>query len=158
MLALYTGARKGNILAMRWDEVDTQRAAWRIPVAKNGDPLVLPLEPLELAILARRRGAIKGPWVFPGRADSETGHLVDGRKPWERIRDRAGLVDFHVHDLRRTHGSLMADTGASLPIIGRALGHKDSDSTAIYARLDLGPVREAKRAALAALEEARKQN
>ena len=50
--------------------------------------------------------------------------------------------DLRIHDIRRTFGSYQALTGASLPIIGRSLGHKSSQSTQIYARLNLDPVRE----------------
>jgi integrase len=48
-----------------------------------------------------------------------------------------------VHDLRRTLGSWLAAQGYSLPLIGRALNHSNSVSTAVYARLQLDPVREA---------------
>jgi hypothetical protein len=55
----------------------------------------------------------------------------------------AAMGDLRIHDLRRTLGSWQAATGASLPIIGRSLGHKQVQTTAIYARLSLDPVREA---------------
>lgn len=51
------------------------------------------------------------------------------------------MRDLRLHDLRRTHGSWMAANGASLPMIGKALGHKNPSTTAIYARLNLDPVR-----------------
>ena len=54
---------------------------------------------------------------------------------------RAGMVDVRIHDLRRSLGSWMAAAGASLPIIGKGLGHKDVSTTAIYARLNQDPVR-----------------
>lgn len=47
-----------------------------------------------------------------------------------------------MHDLRRTFGSYQTRTGASLTIIGKSLGHKSQQSTKVYARLDLDPVRE----------------
>lgn len=52
------------------------------------------------------------------------------------------LMDIRIHDLRRTFGSYQALTGASLPIIGKSLGHKSLAATQIYARMNLGPVRE----------------
>lgn len=52
-----------------------------------------------------------------------------------------GLMDIHIHDIRRTFGSYQAITGASLQIIGKSLGHKSSLSTQVYARLNLDPVR-----------------
>jgi len=56
---------------------------------------------------------------------------------------KGNLMDLRLHDLRRTFGSYQALTGASLPIIGRSLGHKSPQSTMIYARLNLDPIREA---------------
>lgn len=62
---------------------------------------------------------------------------------WLRIKKRARLENVHLHDLRRTLGSWQAATGASLHVIGKTLNHKDSNTTAIYARLNLDPVRQA---------------
>jgi integrase len=61
---------------------------------------------------------------------------------WRAITTAAGLDDLRVHDLRRTFGSWQAAAGASLPMIGKALGHKSQQATAIYARLNLDPVRQ----------------
>jgi integrase len=55
---------------------------------------------------------------------------------------RAGLTDLRIHDLRRTLGSWQAALGASLPIIGKSLGHQSLEATQIYSRLELGPVRQ----------------
>lgn len=151
LLSLCTGARRGNVLAMRWADIDFAAREWRIPETKNGRPLIVPLEDQELAILRRRRTTTKGPWVLPGRNGSATGHLHNPAKGWQRILDRAGIEDFRLHDLRRTLGSMMADTGASLHVIGKTLGHKSQAATLVYARLSLDPVRAAKRAALGAL-------
>jgi integrase len=59
-----------------------------------------------------------------------------------------------IHDLRRSLGSWQAITGASLPIIGKSLGHKSPDATMIYARLSLDPVRQSVNTATAAMMEA----
>lgn len=157
-LSLFTGQRKGSILAMRWDDIDMVGRMWRIPMTKNGRPQYVPLEDEEIAILERRKEA-GGEWVFPGRGTK--GHLVDPKKAWRRILKRANaerakrneppLTDLRIHDLRRTLGSFMADTGASLQIIGKTLGHTNQATTAIYARLSLDPVRQAKRAAIDAM-------
>jgi integrase len=80
-------------------------------------------------------------WVFPGRGKS--GHLEDAKHPWQRIRERAGVPDVRIHDLRRTLGSWLAASGYSLPLIGRALNHSNVATTQVYARLSLDPVRDA---------------
>jgi integrase len=63
----------------------------------------------------------------------------------------APLHDLRIHDLRRTLGSWQAVQGASLPIIGKSLGHKTATATQIYARLNLDPIRQSMQAAAAAL-------
>ena len=79
--------------------------------------------------------------------------MCEPRRDWNRFRDLAGVPDVTIHDLRRTLGSWMAITGASLPVIARALGHKleRSSVTAVYARLNNQPVREAIEKAVSAI-------
>ena len=61
------------------------------------------------------------------------------------------MTEIRIHDIRHTFGSYQAQNGASLPIIGKSLGHKSSDITQIYARLNLDPVRAAVEKATAAM-------
>ena len=61
----------------------------------------------------------------------------------DRIRTKAGIPDVRFHDLRRTVGSWLAGSGESLSLIGKVLNHRDVSTTAIYARLNLDPVRQA---------------
>jgi len=195
LLSLLTGARKSNMLSMRWNEINmeqVERAQWRIPETKNGEPLIIPLSPQAVNILKERRKVATGAWVFPSVA-SATGHLHDPIKAWRRVLRRAeiyqfidlladaekwsewrinkakldteidpatflqayrnlaaeleldtsaiGLPDIRIHDLRRSLGSWQAVTGASSYVIGKSLGHKSQQATAIYARLNLDPVR-----------------
>jgi integrase len=194
ILSLMTGARKTNVLMMRWEQIDWHNDVWRIPDTKNGDPVSLPLIKQAKEILEKRYKERKNTsgWVFEGQGKS--GYLADPKKTWDRIRYRAtlslweqepawkkivddttqklteknnygfstqklieeifkeakkqkvnlpnGLLDLRIHDIRRTMGSYQAITGASLPIIGKTLGHKSQQSTAIYARLNLDPVRD----------------
>jgi integrase len=151
LVSLYTGARKANVLAMRWDEIDFKARTWRIPLTKNGTAQTIPLEDAELEILTRRKveAATGCHWVFPGTG--ATGHLADPKAGWARILERAGIQDLRIHDLRRSLASFMVDSGASMAVIGKALNHQSQVTTAIYARLSLDPVREAKRAAHAAI-------
>ena len=79
--------------------------------------------------------------MFPSKS-SKSGHFQEPRKGWQRILKRSGLKDLRIHDLRRTCGSWLALNGASQYIIAKQLGHKSPQSTAIYARLSLDPVRE----------------
>jgi integrase len=154
LMLIFTGARRGNVAAMQWSEIDLKEAVWRIPHTKSGAPVTISLTREALKILEARREAVSPdcPWVFPSYGD--TGHIVEVKATWKRILHRAGIADLRLHDIRRTVGSWMAAGGVSLPIIGRALGHKTPQATAIYARLDVNPVRrsleQAQRAMLAA--------
>jgi integrase len=77
--------------------------------------------------------------VIAGHKHGE--HLVNLQKPWRAIRKRAGLEDVRIHDLRHTFASVAAASGASLPIIGKLLGHAQSATTERYAHLAADPVR-----------------
>ncbi len=150
MLCLLTGARRSNVQAMRWDEIDFPSAVWRIPDTKAGTPQRVPLvEPAARLLQTRLDAAGDSPWVFPTK--SKTGHLTEPKGAWKRIVKRAGLHDVRLHDLRRSLGSWMAGAGVGLPLIGKTLGHKQQATTAIYARLDLEPVRDAMGSAVAAM-------
>ncbi len=153
LLALLTGARRSNVLAMRWEDVRIEEATWRIPQTKTGEALTVPLVAEAVAVLETRRVfAGDSPWIFPSRG--KTGHMVEPKRAWVAVKKRAGVEDLHLHDLRRSLGSWQAATGASLVTIGKSLGHSNVSTTAIYARLNLDPVRasleKATRAMLAA--------
>ncbi len=140
ILSLLTGARRSNVLAMKWEQINLEQGEWRIPETKNGTPQIITLSEEALVLLQNRKATADGEYVFPGTGSS--GHLMEPKKGWERILTRAGITDLRIHDLRRTLGSWQAKTGASLSIIGKSLNHKSPTTTAIYARLDLDPVRE----------------
>ncbi len=149
IMSLLTGQRKGNVLAMRWDEINLNRAEWRIPKTKNGDPLTVHLSPQAIGILEARKADTDSEWVFPGTG--RTGHLQDPKKAWQRILARAEIKDLRIHDLRRTLGSWQTAMGASGFIVGKSLGHKSMQATAVYARLNLDPVRDSVNAATEAM-------
>lgn len=90
-LSLFTGARKTNVLQMRWEQIDWHNKTWRIPDSKNGEPVVIPLSLKAEEILERRlKASNANPWVFPSET-SDTGHLMDPKKAWIRIKQRATL-------------------------------------------------------------------
>ena len=139
MISLLTGARKSNTLAMRWQDINFASATWRIEITKNSDPQTVHLPQQAVDILTGRKWKSESPWVFEGTGAS--GHLADPKKAWTRILTEAGIENLRIHDLRRTLGSYQAATGANGYIIGKSLGHRSQQSTAIYARLNLDPVR-----------------
>ena len=109
----------------------------------------IPLGPDVLEILRRRRAESSSLFVLPGPA--ERGHYREPWKAWATLLERAKLEDLRIHDLRRSMGSWMTIQGTSLPIVGKALGHKTSQATSVYARLNLDPVRLAMEQAVEAM-------
>lgn len=160
LLSLFCGQRKGNMLAIRWDEIDFSNRQWRIGETKNNHPQILGLPEPAMQILRRRKqeaeriakeSGEKAPsrpiWVFPS-AISESGHFMEPKSAWRRILKRAKIKDLRIHDIRRTMGSYMAMSGAGQYLIGKALGHKSSAATEIYARVAVDPVRDAQELAV----------
>jgi integrase len=156
-LLLYTGARKSNVLAMKWADIDFDLKQWRIDgeETKNQSVNIVYLSEDSLEILRRReeensQSEIPSAFVFPGTGVK--GYLQDPKKAFMRIRKRMGVADFRIHDLRRTMASYMAISGSSLLVIGAALNHKSQASTAIYARLAQAPVLGAMNTAIEAMK------
>jgi len=161
LLALLTGARRSNLLAMRWAEINLPDSVWRLSDTKIGTPQNVTLSPEAVTILQARKEAAKpgAVLVFPGTGAS--GHIEEPKKAVIRIMARAGIPygrndpdGVTLHDLRRALGSWQAKTGASLAIIGNSLNHKSQQAMAIYARPDLDPVRASVNTATAAMMEA----
>jgi integrase len=144
LLALLTGGRRGNVMAMRFDEVDFAGATWTIPTgkAKGKKQIVIPLVQPAMKVLESRRERIASEWIFPS-SDAECGHVTEFRKPWGELLARAKITNLRLHDVRRTLGSWMSKAGAALPIIKAALGHADIATTAIYTRGENPDVRRA---------------
>ncbi len=140
-LYLLTGCRKTEILKAKWDDVDLSRAELRLPETKAGRVHYLPLSAPALALLRSIPRADGSPYLLPGRGLS--GHLVNIQKPWTRVRAAAGVADVRLHDLRRTVGSWLAQSGNSLHLIGKVLNHSNQSTTAIYARFGDDSVRTA---------------
>jgi integrase len=140
---ILTGARRSNVESMQWSEIRWGRQVWEIPASKSksGKILNVQLAPLMLGLLEYRRDSVDVDPVFVFPGTGKTGHLVEPKSAWQRILQRAGLSDVHMHDLRRTLGSWQAINGSSLAIIGASLGHQSLEATKVYARLSADPVR-----------------
>ena len=140
-LLLLTGARRGEVLSMTWDQIDFENGTWTKPSAhtKQKKTHHVPLSAPALQLLADMRGTSNSEYVFPGRG---TEHRSDLKKPWASICDVAGIEKLRLHDLRHSYASLAAAGGASLPIIGKLLGHTQVATTGRYAHLDVDPLRE----------------
>jgi integrase len=136
-LLVFTGARLGGVLGLRWEWIDLQRGEVRLPDSKTGAKTVhLPPPALEvLAGLPRIEGQ---PYVLGAKRGTT---FIE--KPWRVIRAAAGLTDVRLHDLRHAFASVAASAGMGLPIIGKMLGHTQAATTARYAHLASDPVKQA---------------
>lgn len=152
LLCIYTAARSGKVMSMRWEDIDIQRGVWYLQDDKNGDSYRVPLVPQAIELLKARQAGQQGRkagFVFPAARGS--GHMENPRKTWYKILRQAGVVNLRIHDLRRSHASWQARCGVPLNIIGRSLNHRDYKSTLIYARVDDQPVRAAMMKAVEAM-------
>jgi integrase len=138
-LLMLTGCRKSEIMTLRWQHVDLDRAEMRIVDGKTGDRTVH-LSPSAVGVLKALPRKSDNPWVVPG-AKPDT-HMTDIDGAWQSIRARAGLNDVRIHDIRHSFASRALALGEGLPIIGRLLGHRRVETTARYAHLARDSVRE----------------
>ncbi len=155
-LPLFTGARRSNVLAIKWTDIDCEQWTWTIPSteSKNKTAMSILFVRQAIDVLLRRKKTATSIFVLPSKK-STTGHYVSPTKAWGSLIKRAKLQGVRLHDLRRTIGSHMAAGGTSLHIIGKALGHKHQSTTQIYARMNLDPARNAMESAAEAMEAAK---
>ncbi len=137
-LLIFTGARKNEILSLRWRDVGTELGVLRLPESKTGAKSIV-LNAPALAVLAN---------LEPGRDDD---HVLSGSRPgarlgaldhaWRRIRERAGIPDVRLHDLRHSFASVAVGLGEGLPIVGRLLGHTQAQTSQRYAHVAADPAK-----------------
>jgi integrase len=143
-LALLTGARRGEVLAARWEDFDREFTTWTKPASTTKTKVmhVVPLtEPArQLLLTVHGAGRPNSSWVFPAADGSPR---KDVREAWARACELASIEGARFHDLRHSYASVLASTGHSLPLIGELLGHSTPVTTARYAHLYSDPLRAA---------------
>jgi len=147
-LLLLTGARKGEVLAAKWDQFDLRGGIWTKPGAtvKQKTTHIVPLSKPALELL--RSLPRRSDYVFPAtRSDATRQNQNNITGAWTVICRDAGIKGLRVHDLRHHFASVLASSGYSLPIIGKLLGHSQPATTARYAHLTDAVQREAAEAA-----------
>jgi len=139
-LLVMTGCRLGEIQNLRWQDVDLEAGCLRLPDSKTGAKVV----PLGAPAVAMLEALPRHPFndhVCPGLKAGAP--LVGIHRAWYRIRERAGLPNLRLHDLRHGWASLAASQGLSLPIIGAILGHSQPGTTNRYAHFLQEPLKQA---------------
>jgi integrase len=139
-LLMFSGCRRGEVLGLRWDEVDIDRGLLRLKDSKSGQKTVW-LNSAAREVIKGQEPLLGNPHVFPGKSPGKPLHDLNG--PWKRIRERTNLHGVRLHDLRHSFASWAAGEGQSLVVIGKLLGHKVPATTARYADLANDPARAA---------------
>jgi integrase len=125
-LAIETGMRRGELLSIRWQDVDQTARTIRILKTKNGHPRTIPLTPKAVEILTSLER--KDERVFPVTPNAL-------RLAWERLRRRAGLEDLRLHDLRHEAVSRFFEYGLTVPEVALISGHRDPRMLSRYTHL-----------------------
>lgn len=150
-LLLLTGARRGELLAAKWADIDLIGGVWVKPGAttKQGTLHRVPLSKAAGTLLASMKEQATTEWLFPTPRGGR--HRTDIYDAWKALRKAADIPDVRTHDLRHTYASVLASSGLSLPIIGQLLGHTTAQTTLRYSHLLDDPLRVATEHASAVL-------
>ena len=142
-LCMLTGARVGEVRQARFEQFHLEHLSWTKPASMTKQRKVhrLPISDEAAAIVRQRlllvpRGC---PFLFPG--DTPGQPVQEIRRFWAGIQKTVGIPDVRIHDLRHTFASLLVSGGASLEMIGKLLGHSQTQTTQRYAHLMDSPLR-----------------
>jgi integrase len=135
LFALTTGARRGEVLGLEWRNVDFDNCLAHLKQTKNGRPRSVALaDPVivELKALYEVRQPLK-PVVFASKTPFGR---IDVKKAWMQAVQRAGLTDYHFHELRHQFATFAAGQGASNVELATAMGHRSLSMLLRYSNLD----------------------
>jgi integrase len=139
LFALTTGMRRGELLGLRWPDIDLERRTAVLHNTKNGDRRSVPIVP-EVADLLREHGKVRkldNDLVF---TSDDPSVIWDFDKHWYQALKAAKVKDFRFHDLRHTAASYLAMSGATVPELAAVLGHRTLQMVKRYAHLSDGHV------------------
>jgi integrase len=130
-LALHTGARKSNLMHLRWEQIDSNARTVRFTKTKNNRTVMIPLDDTVLSVLKTlREQTADSEWVFP---ELQSGRSF--RTAWRTCLKRAGITGWRWHDLRHAFASSLSQNGVDINSVRQLLGHADLRSTVRYAAL-----------------------
>lgn len=134
LMALTTGCRQGELLQLRWSDIDFKQRTAVLHDTKNGSPRIVPIPQCTLSVVESFREVGKG-LIFPSQR--KKGRPFEFRRHWNKAVEEAGLHDFRFHDLRHSSASLLINAGVELYTVGQILGHKSQQTTARYSHLSV---------------------
>ncbi|MBJ6121371.1 tyrosine-type recombinase/integrase [Sphingomonas mollis] len=133
-LLLLTGCRKRELLDAKWNEINIDRKVWRIPTTKTGKPRHVPLSDDAIAVLEQVPRFEKCDFIVPNPKTLKP--FQSFYNSWDSARRAADLPDVRVHDLRHSAASNLVNSGQSLYVVAKVLGHTQTRTTERYAHLD----------------------
>jgi len=140
---IYTGARKREVLEIKWSDINFDQGSWKISKNKSNKIRHVPLSEGALETLA----AVRENWLKRhGGSGLEPQHFIFANpntgKPfssffysWDTARTKAGMPELRVHDLRHSFASFLVNAGRSIYEVQELLGHADIKTTSRYAHL-----------------------
>lgn len=141
LMYLLTGCRKMELVDLRWDEVDENAGRIRLSAKRNKSGTIVYKELSTLALSILKSLPRDQIYVFPGRYRNT--RMKEVSSLWRKVRKEAGIPDVWLHDLRRTAGSWLAQSGESLHLISKVLGQTTEHVTKTYSHFQNKHVREA---------------
>lgn len=132
-LMLMFGCRKRELLDAKWVDFDLERRNWHIPMSKNGKARNIPISSKALELLQKLPTWEGCPFVVPNPETKKPfGNLYCS---WNTARIRAGLPEVRMHDLRHSFASNLVNSGQSIYVVSKLLGHSQIKTTARYSHL-----------------------
>lgn len=132
-LMLMFGCRKRELLDSKWIDFDLERRNWHIPMSKNGKARNIPISAKALELLQKLPRWEGCPYVVPNPETKKPfGNLYCS---WNTARIRAGLPEVRMHDLRHSFASNLVNSGQSIYVVSKLLGHSQVKTTARYSHL-----------------------
>jgi integrase len=157
-LALATGARRGEELALRWSAVDLKAGTVRIAASLNEDRTVKTTKTNKVRVVALDRatvtalrewkvlqrktaldlgvGMIRDPWVISNSPDGSVPWRPDGAtQRFRRLRKKAGVGPVRLHDMRHAHASMLLRGGTDVVTVAARLGNLATTTHRTYAHV-----------------------
>jgi len=132
IVALNTGMRKGEILGIKWNDIDFRRGIIHLYNTKNGEERAVPMNKAVKRTLIAVRKHPESPYVF---CDEKGNRYGECRKSFFTACKNAGIINFRFHDLRHTFASQLVMAGVDLNTVRELLGHKSLEMTLRYSHL-----------------------
>ena len=135
LFLLSTGARLSEALNAKWDHVNLEKCKWQVPAtnSKSFKTRNIQLGGSAIDVLNQQDTKGKSEYVFLNKQTGKPYRTI--QKVWQRLRSKAGLPHYRIHDARHQHASLLLENGSSLALVQKVLGHSSPIVTQRYAHL-----------------------